>query len=48
MNLMIACLLVWVSVGLFARGFGRRAQLVVNGVAALMTLLYFLFPLRFI
>jgi hypothetical protein len=48
MNLMTAGILVWVSVGLFARGFGGRAQVVVNGVAVLITLLYFLFPLRFI
>jgi hypothetical protein len=48
MNLMVSFILAWVAVGLLAQRFGRREQWIVNGLAGLMTLLYFLFPARFI
>lgn len=48
MNLMISFILLWTTVGLLVRRFGRREQWIVNGLAAFMTLLYFFFPLRFI
>jgi presenilin-like A22 family membrane protease len=48
MNLMISFILLFTAFGLIVRRFGKREQWILNGIAALMTLLYFLFPARFI
>jgi len=48
MNLMISFILLWTLVGLLVRRFGKREQWIVNGLAALMTALYFFYPYRFI
>ena len=48
MNLMISFILVWTACGLLMRRFGRREQVIVNGLAVLMMVLYFLFPWKFI
>jgi hypothetical protein len=45
---MLAVILSCIVVGLLARQIGAREQLLVTGLAVLMTALYYLFSYRFI
>jgi hypothetical protein len=46
-NLMLAAALVWVTFGLLVPRFGRREQLGVYALAIAITLIYFLYPYRY-
>ena len=47
MNLMLAAALMWVTFGLLVPRFGRREKLGVYALAAVITLIYFLYPYRY-
>jgi predicted branched-subunit amino acid permease len=47
MKLLLAFMLMWLMLGLFAPRFERRQQLIVAGLALVMTLLYYRFGERF-
>ena len=44
---MIAATLAWVTFGLLVPRFGRTQQLAVYALAVVITLMYFLFPARY-
>ncbi len=47
MNLMLAATLAWITLGLLVPRFGRREQLAAYAVAVIVTLMYFLYPVRY-
>jgi hypothetical protein len=44
---MLAAALVWVTLGLLVPRFGRREQMAAYAVAVVITLMYFLYPIRY-
>jgi hypothetical protein len=46
-NLLLAFLMICLGAGLYSATFGQRQQVLVSGLAALVTLLYLFFPARF-